>query len=453
MPSLTEHEKRILDLIQSRPEIVGDKEARKKVASQIGMSEKTLRNRIADLKRYGLVSAAGPGFGVATASIRGYDRESDWSVYLQVLLRRWRLVLANFFLVAVVVASVSFVIPKTFRATSVIMPPTTQPDLGVLSAFSQLPLPGLKLGVGETETMTFLAILSSRTVLERVIQELGLVDFYRAKNMEEAVKALRDNVIHEIEDEGTITVSVDVATGWFPGDEEDDRARQLSADIANHLVSNLDLVNKRLKTDQARFQREFIEKRYNQNIGDMKEAEERLKAFQEKYNMIALPEQTGAAIQAAAAIKAEILASEVKMNVMSQVLSSDHPDVGRIRKQIGELNSQLQKMEKGSGGRDLFPGFSEVPELGIQLVRLERDVEIQNALFTFLTQQYEEAKIKEAKDTPTVQVLDPAVSPERKFKPKRAILVAFYSFLSIIFTSAYVLFKPGLLAFKKNLST
>ncbi|MFQ6673573.1 MAG: GumC family protein [Fidelibacterota bacterium] len=443
MKTLTEHEKRILDLVQRHPEIVNDKKIRRKVASEIGVTEKTLRNRIADLKRYGLVSPfpSAPAWGAGGTVL--FDQESSLVIWFQVLLKRWKLILGNLVWVTLVAAGISLVMPKAFRSTALIMPPSTQPELGVLGAISELPLGGLNLGVGDNESLTFLAILNSRTVMENVIRRFDLVDFYDADNMEEAVEALRNNVAFEIEDEGTISISAIVSTEWFPDEVEEDQVKLLSADIANYLVSNLDVVNKRLKTEKASFQRQFIEKRYNQNIEEMKEAEERLKSFQETYNMIALPEQMEAAIEAAAAIKAQILADEVKLNVMAEMLSDVHPDVEMVRREIKELQSQLEQMEKGSSGRDLFPGFSEVPDLGIQLARLERDVEIQNTLFTFLTQQYEEAKIKEAKDTPTVQVLDSAVRPERKAKPKRAIFVFFYGFLSLLLTSVYVMFKPS----------
>ena len=89
---------------------------------------------------------------------------------------------------------------------------------------------------------------------------------------------------------------------------------------------------------------------------------------------------------------------------------------------LSPCSQQLNQIEYGSlneehGGNNLFPNLSEIPELAIQLYRLKREVEIQNNLFTFLTQQYEEAKIQEVKNTPTIQILDIAVEPEKKIKP------------------------------------
>ncbi|MBC8487943.1 MAG: hypothetical protein H8D45_18085, partial [Bacteroidetes bacterium] len=154
--------------------------------------------------------------------------------------------------------------------------------------------------------------------------------------------------------------------------------------------------------------------------------------------------QTKAAIEAAATIKGQILVNEVQLGVMKSTFNPDHPDIERIRKETEELQLQLRQMDYGSnlGQSDqdkLFPVFSEVPELGIQLVRLQREVEIQNTLFTFLTQQYEEAKIQEARDTPTVQILDRAVEPEKRAKPKRKPIVAAAGFSSLILSVFFVL--------------
>jgi capsule polysaccharide export protein KpsE/RkpR len=136
-------------------------------------------------------------------------------------------------------------------------------------------------------------------------------------------------------------------------------------------------VSKSLKTQQASFQRQFIERRYNQNIQDLKETENRLKTFQEENGMISLPEQTRVAIETAALLKGQVLSNEVQLGVMESTLTPGHPDMDRVQKEIKELNIQLSSMDAGSkikasGSSNLFPAFSEVPELGVQLMRLSR---------------------------------------------------------------------------------
>ena len=214
--------------------------------------------------------------------------------------------------------------------------------------------------------------------------------------------------------------------------------------MTNYFIENLDFVNKNLKTEKASFQRMFIEERYKLNIEELKKAEDNLKLFQIQHGLIELTEQTKYAIDAAASIKGGILSNEVRLSVMNTMLSPDHPDIEALEKETEELQKQLKEMDYGTkikssdGSQQLFPIFADVPELGVQMLRLKREVEIQNTLFTFLTQQYEEAKIKEAQDTPTIQILDEAKTPIDRFKPRRTLLVI-STFLVMIFINFILL--------------
>jgi len=331
----------------------------------------------------------------------------------------------------------SLVMPKTFRASAVLMPPLTESGMGVFSPLVDSPFGGL-FPQQTDETMSMIAILKSRTVMTNVVNKFNLIELYDVENIDIAIQALNDHVVIDIDDEGTIRVSVDVLTHWFHPDPEEIVAKQLCSDIANYFIEQLDKVNKDLQTEQASFQRVFIEKRYQKNIQDLKLAEDNLKEFQEINNMISLPEQTNAALEAAATIKGHILAKEVRLEVLNNSYNTEHPDVDLLQNEISALTEQLHQMEYAKGSeesnvRELFPLFSKMPELETQLRQLMREVEIQNTLFTFLTQQYEEAKINEARDTPTIQVLDVAVKPNIKFKPNRSLLVIAAGFFGLIF--------------------
>ncbi len=440
MQQLTEHEKKILELVKEHPEIVDDRSARKKIADEVGISEKTLRNRIADLKRYGLIPLTYDKIeqtrALSTDEINLLD-------YAKILLK-WR----KFFIVSVIVIAsvavvVSLIIPKTYKASAALMPPVSTSETGILGALSDLSLGGFFQPTSD-ERMNFIAILKSRTVMEKVIEQFHLIDFYHAENVEGALRSLGENSSFKVEEEGTIRISMSIGTGWFHRDEGEERAKQMCADIANFFVEQLDKVNKKLKTERASFHRMFIEARYRQNIEDLKEAENALKSFQEKHKMVSLNEQTSAAIEAAATIKGQILANEVQLGVMTKTLSPGHPNVEILKRETYELMLKLREMDFGSPNDPesqdkLFPLFSEVPDLGVQFMRLKRDVEIQNTLFTFLTQQYEEAKIQEAKDTPTIQVLDDAVRPEKRDKPFRALIVILATMIGGFFVSAGII--------------
>ena len=357
--------------------------------------------------------------------------------YLKVLKRWKKFIFLNVFVITLFAIILSLIIPKTYRASAVLMPPLMQAGMGVFTPLIDSPLGGL-FSQDTDETLSMIAILKSRTVLTSVIEEFNLIELYEVENIDIAIQSLKDHVLTDIDDEGTIRVSVDILTKWFHPDYQEEKAKQLCSDIANYFIKQLDIVNKNLQMEEASFQRKFIEIRYKDNIQELKSAEEKLKQFQEINNMISLPEQTHAAIEAASKIKGHILSNEVRLEVFKKAYNSGHPDIDQLINEIAALTEQLYWMEYGkeiehTNIKNIFPAFSRMPELETQLRQLMREVEIQNTLFTFLTQQYEEAKINEAKDTPTIQILDIAVKPNVKYKPFRALIIIGAGIFGLIF--------------------
>ena len=300
--------------------------------------------------------------------------------------------------------------PKTFTSSAVLMPPTSESGAvgNIMGALSNLPFGGFGPQTND-ESLSIIAILKSRTLSEKTIKKFDLINFYGVPNVDKALIALSENTNFKVLDEGTIGISVSLKTKWFHPDESENIVKKLCADMALFFVTELDKLNKSLKTEQASFHRKFIGERYEKNLSDLKNAEDSLKVFQEKHKMIALTEQTSAAIDAAASIKAQMLSNEVKLGVMLGALNPNHPDIENVRMENIELGKKMNELEHGRDligleKSNLFPVLSEIPELGVELIRLKREVEIQNTLFVFLTQQYEEAKIKESKNTPTVQI-------------------------------------------------
>jgi len=217
--------------------------------------------------------------------------------------------------------------------------------------------------------------------------------------------------------------------------------------MANAFVFYLDSLNTKLNIQKAKNDRIFIEKRFIQNKLDLAKAEMELKQFQEKYGAVSLTEQTEAAIQGAAELQATIFATEVELGVKNQYLTPDHDDIVRTKNKLTELRKKLDEMKFGSiqakdgkkRNQELFIPFAEIPEVGLEYARLFREVEVQNKLFVFLIQQYEQAKIMEAKNIPTVQVLDQAVPPIRKAKPKRLFIMLGAGLVSLFLSLAFIL--------------
>jgi len=221
--------------------------------------------------------------------------------------------------------------------------------------------------------------------------------------------------------------------------------------MTNYFIQEVDKINKNLKTDRARNVRIFVEKRYLRNSDDLSEAEDSLKKFQIDHGAIAIPEQMTATLSAAAELKAQIVAKEVEIGVVRNIYGVSHLEYLKNEIELIELSKMYKDIYEGdpfSKNKDsqdnLFLPLKDMPYLGLQYARLLREVLIQEKIMEFLLPQYEQAKIQETKDTPTLQVLDPAVKPERKHRPKRAIIVAFYSLFSMIFSITYYYSKPTL---------
>jgi len=383
----------------------------------------------------------------------------QWVDFLHVIMKRRRLVIINFLAVSILAAAYSLILPKVYRAQTTILPPAEEGDaFGLSSLINKMPLGsfGIDLGGVSEETYSILAVLKSRTLMESVAGRFDLMKRYKAKDMEYAVKKLRQNVSVKVNDEATITIAVKCGTSMAPTKSKSEEAQRTSKDMANFFVAELDRLNKKLKTERARNFRGFIEKRYIQNVQDLHNAEEALKRFQEANGTISLPEQVSAEIAATSKIRAEIMAKEMEAGVLEKVFSSNHQEALKIKAELHELNKKYGEIIRGGGGSsvrpqdDLFLPLQNLPALGIQYARLYRDVLLQEKLMEFLLPQYEQAKIQEAKDTPTVQVLDEAVIPIKRIKPKRAFFVLLWAAISLFVSVSVILTREYLERLKKT---
>ncbi len=365
--------------------------------------------------------------------------------YLSILIAYRRFIFVNFVGVCVVVAIVSLLLPAWYSAGTTILPPqgdalglgTASSLVGGIADFRA----SMSLPFMASPSDVIAAILQSRSVALAVIEKEDLMDVYRAESKEDALRELSSHTEVEVTPEGIISLCFE------------DKDRFKAAQVANGFVQELDRVNRGANTSQARNARIFIEERLIQTKKDLTKAEEDLRRFQEENKAIALDEQMKASIEAAANLKAEMVASEIQLNLLRKTMSPSHPQIQGLRSRIKEIKRQLDiwelgnKEEESTEKKILDVPFSEVPALSMQLARLLREVRIQSAVFELLTNQYEQYKIQETRDTPTIQVLDQAIPPEKRSRPKRTFLVALAGLLSLV-TS--VVFVFGLEYFKKS---
>lgn len=358
--------------------------------------------------------------------------------FLYVLVKWRKLIIINFIIVSFLAAGISLMLPHVYKANTTVLPSSEDTGtLGLSSLLSSVPMSGLGFGSVSGELYQFLSILNSRTIMELAVQKFNLVQRYKQENMEEAVKILRENVNENVNDDGTLTLSCNAATKWIPDETEIEEARLCAKNMANFFIVKMDSINKSLKTQSAKNNRIFIEKRYQQNISDLREAENKLKEFQEKHGTIALEQQTQATIGAAAEIKSKMIAKQIELNALKHSTGPSNLQIQTIENQIQTLKSKIEDFYTKQD--NLFISLGEAPTLQVKYGRLMRNVMLQQKIMEFLLPQYEQAKIQEAKDTPTVQVLDDAVKPIKRTKPKRSFFVIFWAFLSVFITIFVIL--------------
>ncbi len=311
-------------------------------------------------------------------------------------------------------------IPKRYESTATLLPQLDSKEGGGLAALlTATGAGGMAQNLGATlpnmpttPTDVFVAILKSRVMADDVIAKFGLMALYDERTMHDTRLELADRVRITVSKEKVIKVTVE------------DASPQRAADIAAHFVAGLDRLNRTLNVSKAGQNRLFLERRLNETMDTMAKAEEALRDFQAKNKAVAVEAQSKAMIEAAALIQGQITAQEVQLQVMEGYLSPDNPDLSRVRSSIEELRKQLGLMESGKGGKGapaggrLHPAMVTVPDLALQYGRLLRELKVQETLYALLTSQYEQAKITEARDTPTVQVLDPPVPADKQSRPR-----------------------------------
>ncbi|HWP83095.1 MAG TPA: Wzz/FepE/Etk N-terminal domain-containing protein [Bacteroidota bacterium] len=368
----------------------------------------------------------------------GTDRIEEINLfdYLHVIVRWKRFIAWNVGVIAVLTVIIVLILPNWYKSTATIIPPkqkSTLPSLGQLTR-DLLPLASLSRLTASPDAYNYLAILKSRSAMEAVVIQFNLFEVYDIadRSMEKAVKALEDNVKFELEQEGTISIQV-----W-------DKDPQRAADMANFFAQQLNEISIRLGTQEAKNNREFIERRYLQVQVDLAAAEDSMRTFQQKYGIYALPEQTKAAVSGAADLKAQALLREVELGVLERTAGKENPITRSKALEVSEINRKLREMKYGTGEEftqsslDLFVPFAKVPELGLQYLRLFREVEIQNKLLEYILPLYEQAKVEEQKEVPVILVLDKAVPAERKDRPPRTIIVLSTTILAFFFSLLFL---------------
>jgi uncharacterized protein involved in exopolysaccharide biosynthesis len=347
------------------------------------------------------------------------EREDEINLldYWRVIRKRWRIIAGIFGISVVTAAIVSLFMTPIYQAKTTIMPVESGGRLsGALQNLSSIPFVGSMLpGIGGASASKLVTVLNSRTLAEDIIQTSDLVKVIfggkegKPPTLQDAAISLMGMIKVDDTKGGVISISVEY------------KDPKIAADIANHYTTVLQKFINKNTLSMAKKNRIFIENQLQKVKEELRQAEEAMKIFQTDKKIVAMDAQAEATIRAMADMSVQITAREVQLGIMKGFSTAANPDVLRIKDELRELRKQMAMIESKTSNHQsmAMPSFSEAPTLGLQYTRLKREVLTQQKVFELLTQQYEMARIDEAKEDITFQVIDRAIPPEKRIKPNR----------------------------------
>ena len=375
--------------------------------------------------------------------------DAAWVSRALLLWRRRHLLARTTGIALLLSLAIAFLIPKQYKSTATFSPPDQQHSnammLAAIAARSgSLGALGSIAGglIGGHSTADFLIdLLRSGTVSGHLIDRFDLQKVYRKKYRIDAAKHLAHcTKITENKKSGVITIEV----------EDTDRVR--ARDLAQAYVEELNSIVLRTNNSSAHLERLFIEKRLKDVQKDLEQAQLQLSDFSSKNTAVDIREQTRALVDAGARVQAQLLAEQAGLESLRQMYGEANVRVRESRARIASLQQDLSKMagtteppsgqgepQSVGGTSELYPPLRQLPRLGVAYADRYRRVRVQETLFELLTQQYEMARIEEAKDVPAISVIDAPGIAEKKSFPHRLWVTLALTFIVFACTSFWII--------------
>lgn len=361
------------------------------------------------------------------------------------LIQRWR-VLA---LTAVVGLGLSqlyvLVAPKWYAARLSVVPSQRSQDAASMSLAAKLPI---AIDTLSTDVQRIQAVLTSYSVADEVIEKFGLDRRYGKDYREQTRRALWEHCTTTVDRKSSVVSLVC-----------EDTDPQQAMDLAAYFGEVGNRVFGRVTASSAREERTFLEAQVTKARQDVDASSQKLRAFQEQHKVVDLPEQSKAVISAMASLEGELISKQLELSYLSSFSARTESNVVQLQQQIGIMESKLKQLEDsqklavvgagsgsgvaaGSGSASFFPGAMKVPELRFELEQLMREQKITETVFFLLTQRYEMARVDEARDTSTFQILDHPTLPSYPARPRRKQLAAVGTMAGLAAGAALIVLPP-----------
>jgi len=366
------------------------------------------------------------------------EKEISFFELLLVLAGRVRTIVwvtAGFTVAAIVF---SLLLPPSYTASVTLLPPQQNSPLSAqlatqLGSMNPISMLGSGTTLLRNQNEMYVAMFKSRTVEDAMIEHFGLMQQYHAKYLSDARKVFeRHATVDASGRDGLIHIAVD------------DRDPQRAADLANGYVDQFRNLSQHLAISEAGQRRAFFEQQLKQTNQSLADAEQSLKETEQKTGVIQLDAQARALIESAAELRAQIAAKEVQIQGMQAYATGQNAQLVEAQRELDGLRAQLARLgggDDGSGG--IIVPRGQMTQAGLEYVRKLRDVKYYETIFDILARQFELAKLDEAKEGALIQVVDPAVPPDRRSFPKRTLIVICAAFAGLLIGIIIAILQAG----------
>jgi len=356
-----------------------------------------------------------------------------------VILVKWKKFLILLLLPTMIITylAIYFIVEEQFDAEALIIPAEDTSMGGIASLIGNLDvnLP-FDLGGSSPEMGLYSTIIYSRTNLQKVIDKFNLYEVYKLSPeardyKKKALDQLESNLSATETDFGAFSLEVRV------------NSPELAANIINFIIDELNSTLIRIRTEKSKNNRIFLQDRIVEIRENLRASEDSLIVYQSETGIIQPEEQFKGIVEAFTTIETELIARKIQKSILEKIKGEQSMDVTNMQFEIEETEKKLVELKKHGEPSGIIPSLQTLPEKAVNYFRIIREVEINSAILEFVLPLYEQSKIEEKKDIPTLQVIDYAIPPEQKSYPPRTIITLIITFGVFITAFFFILIREN----------
>jgi len=375
-------------------------------------------------------------------------KEFDILDVLLILAKHKKFIFLTVLIVSIISIIYSLVTPQIWSSTAVIAPVNN--DNLSFSGSSLLGLGSTILGNSSSNSaQEFITIMKSRTFTDKVIEKYNLIKLFKIKESnaqiakEMAREILRENSrdISFDDDAGVIVIKISTID------------KKISKEIANYYWQELELYNQKYNVTSEKRKRIFIEKRLTEVEGNIANLGNKLKKFMEDNNAIELESQTKEIVTLYSDIISQKFKNDIELGVAKKIYSKESMTIEKLELLDSEIVQKIEQLKYNENDDLSYTlNLKDIPALSLEYANIMLNLKVQKSIYEFLYPQFEQAKIQEVKDFPTIKIIDEAEITGRRSEPKRAKL-CITNFIVALFMSLFVAFFIDFIQSKKEKTT